>query len=70
MRLFGPSSASVSGGEVEPFLPRMTKTRLIGHCGITVWWLAVRVRDSSSHQRAMLTGGEGALWPFPVIGLP
>jgi hypothetical protein len=29
MRLYGPSSASVSGGEVEPFLPRMTKTRLI-----------------------------------------
>lgn len=29
MRLYGPSSVSVPGGGVEPFLPRMTKTRLI-----------------------------------------
>jgi hypothetical protein len=59
MRLYGPSSVSVPGGGVAPFLPRMTRTRLIRL--LSGWWLAVRARDLDSHRRATLAGGEGAL---------
>ena len=59
MRLYGPSSVFVPGGGATPFLPRMTRTRLIRL--LSGWWLAVRARDLDSRRRATLAGGEGAL---------